>query len=202
MRQLYAHDANESNRRLVEDGMSPAFTNTRTARGFSIVYHVFARKQCILCSALRHKVTLHYLKLHRFEIHSALKVLSGTSLLGFRREAASSLAKTVKLKAFICKEGERKTKDFVVFYYIRHQIAAYASISKHFSYLAIFWYFNYTNFVMIKFILRRRDEGIYITAFSQASMPSMNFWGLFEMFQSKWVYLTIIHRSGGGEAAR
>ena len=88
------------------------------------------------------KVTLHYLKLHRFEIHSALKVLSGTSLLGFRREAASSLAKTVKLKAFICKEGERKTKDFVVFYYIRHQIAAYASISKHFSYLAIFWYFN------------------------------------------------------------
>ena len=151
------------------------------------------------------KVTLHYLKLHRFEIHSALKVLSGTSLLGFRREAASSLAKTVKLKAFICKEGERKTKDFAVFYYIRHQIAAYASISKHFSYLAIFWYFNYTNFVMIKFILRRRDEGIYIPAFSQASMPSMNFWGLwglFEMFQSKWVYLTIIHRSGGGEAAR
>ena len=55
MRQLYAHDANESTRRLVEDGISPAFTNTRTARGFSIVYHLFARKQCILCSALRHK---------------------------------------------------------------------------------------------------------------------------------------------------
>ena len=109
----------------------------------SIVYHVFARKQWILCSALRHKscFTL-YLMLNRFEIHSALKVLSGTSLLGFRREAASSLAKTVKLKAFICKEGERKTKDFAVFYYIRHQIAAYASISKHFSYLAMFWYFN------------------------------------------------------------
>ena len=165
---------------------------------------------CITCSlenntfSVLHyviKVTLHYLK-DRFETHSALEVLSGTSLLGLRREAANSLAKTVKLKAFICKEGERKTKDFVVFYYIRHQIVAYASISKHFSYLAIFWYFNYTNFVMIKFILRRRDEGIYIPAFSQASMPSMNFWGLFEMFQSKWVYLTIIHRSGGGEAAR
>ena len=55
MRQLYAHDANESIRRLVEDGMSPAFTNTRTARGFSIVYHVFSWKQYILCSALRHK---------------------------------------------------------------------------------------------------------------------------------------------------
>ena len=55
MRQLYAYDANESTRRLVEDGISPAFTNTRTARGFSVVYHVFARKQCILCSALRHK---------------------------------------------------------------------------------------------------------------------------------------------------
>ena len=119
------------------------------------------------------KVTLHYLKLHRFEIHSALKVLSGTSLLGFRREAASLLAKTVKLKAFVYKEGEGKTKDFLVLNYIKHQIVA--SISKHFSYLAIFWYFNYTNFVMIKFILRRRDEGIYIPAFSQASMPSMNF---------------------------
>ena len=138
---------------------------------------------CITCSlennafSVLHyviKVTLHYLK-DRFETHSALEVLSGTSLLGLRREAANSLKKTVKLKAFICKEEERKTKDFVVFYYIRHQIAAYASISKHFSYLAIFWYFNYTNFVMIKFILRRRDEGIYIPAFSQASMPSMNF---------------------------
>ena len=202
MRQLYAHDANESTRRLVEDGISPAFTNTRTARGLSIVYHLLLENNVFSVLHYVIKVTLHYLKLHRFEIHSALKVLSGTSLSGFRREAASSLAKTVKLKAFICKEGERKTKDFVVFYYIRHQIAAYASISKHFSYLAIFWYFNYTNFVMIKFILRRRDEGIFIPAFSQASMPSMNFWGLFEMFQSKWVYLTIIHRSGGGEAAR
>jgi len=72
--------------------------------------------------------------------------LSGTALLGFRlaasrlREAASSLAKTLKLKAFTCKEGGRKTKDFVVFNYIRHQTVA--SISKHFSYLAIFWYFN------------------------------------------------------------
>ena len=107
---------------------------------------------CITCSlennafSVLHyviKVTLHYLK-DRFEIHSALEVLSGTSLLGLRREAANSLTKTVKLKAFICKEGERKTKDFVVFNYIRHQIVAYASISKHFSYLylAIFWYFN------------------------------------------------------------
>ena len=104
-----------------------------------------------------------------------MEVPSGTSLLGLRREAANSLTKTVKLKAFICKEVERKTKDFVVFSYIRLQIVAYASISKHFSYLAIFWYFNYTNFVMIKFILRRRGEGIYIPAFSQASMPSMNF---------------------------
>ena len=106
---------------------------------------------CITCSlennafSVLHyviKVTFYYLKLHRFEIHSALEVLSGTSLLGLPREAASSLTKTVKLKAFICKEGERKTKDFVGFNYIRHQIVAYASISKHFSYLAIFWYFN------------------------------------------------------------
>ena len=47
MRQLYAFDANESTRRLAE---------------------VFARKQCILCSALRHKsyLTVSYM-LHRFE---------------------------------------------------------------------------------------------------------------------------------------
>ena len=55
MRQLYGYDTNESTRRLVEDGISPAFTNRRTTRGFSVVYHVFSWKQCILCSALRHK---------------------------------------------------------------------------------------------------------------------------------------------------
>ena len=102
---------------------------------------------CITCSLENNAFSvLHYVikvTLH-FETHSALEVLSGTSLLGLRREAANSLTKTVKLKAFICKEGERKTEDFVVFSYIRLQIVAYASISKHFSYLylAIFWYFN------------------------------------------------------------
>ena len=61
MRQLYAFDANESTRRLAEDGMSAGLTNKHTARGISVLYHVFARKQCILCSALRHKVTLDYI---------------------------------------------------------------------------------------------------------------------------------------------
>ena len=51
------------------------------------LYHVFARKQSILCSALRHKVTLHYLMLHHFEIHSALE-LSRTALLGCRLAAS------------------------------------------------------------------------------------------------------------------
>ena len=41
-------------RRLVEDGMSRGLTNKHTARGFSDLYHVFTRKQCILCSTLRH----------------------------------------------------------------------------------------------------------------------------------------------------
>ena len=84
MRQLYAYDANESTRRLVEDRMSTGFTNMHTASGFSIVYHVFARKQWVLCSALRHKSNLTlYLMLHRFEIHSALEI-SRTALLGCR----------------------------------------------------------------------------------------------------------------------
>ena len=43
-----------STRLLVEDGMSTGLTNTHTVRGFSDLYHVFARKQCILCPALRH----------------------------------------------------------------------------------------------------------------------------------------------------
>ena len=146
MRQLYAYDANESTRRLVEERMSTGFTNTRTARGFSIAYHVFARKQWILCSALRHKscFTL-YLMLNRFEIHSTLEI-SRTALLGcllalrvFVR-LRGRWQKLQKLKAFIYEEGERKTKDFLVLNYIKHQIVA--SISKHFSYLAIFWYFN------------------------------------------------------------
>ena len=41
------YDANESTRRLVEDGMSTRLTNKHTARGFSILYDVFAQKQCI-----------------------------------------------------------------------------------------------------------------------------------------------------------
>ena len=62
MRQLYAYVANQSTRRLVENGMSTGLTNTHTARGFSVLYHVFPRKQSILCSALRHKsyLTLPY----------------------------------------------------------------------------------------------------------------------------------------------
>ena len=43
-----------STRRFVEDGMSMGLTNTHTAHGFSDLYHMFARKQCILCPALRH----------------------------------------------------------------------------------------------------------------------------------------------------
>ena len=42
-------NATESTRRI-----STGLTK-HTARGFSVLYHVFTRKQCILCSALRHK---------------------------------------------------------------------------------------------------------------------------------------------------
>ena len=50
--------------RLVEDGMSMGLTNTHTARGFSDLYHMFTRKQCILCPALCHGcLTLLYVTL-------------------------------------------------------------------------------------------------------------------------------------------
>ena len=62
MQQLYAYVARESTQRLVEDWMSTGLTNMHAARGFSVLYHVFAQKQCILCFALHHKsyLTLPY----------------------------------------------------------------------------------------------------------------------------------------------
>ena len=69
MRQLYAYDANESIRRLVEDEMSRGLTNTHTARGIlfyitcSLVNNAFSVLHYVI------KVTLHYLTLHRFGIH-------------------------------------------------------------------------------------------------------------------------------------
>ena len=42
---------------LVEDVMSTGLTNTHT-HGSWILYHIFARKQCILCSELHHKCCL------------------------------------------------------------------------------------------------------------------------------------------------
>ena len=81
------YDANESTRRLVEDWMSTRLTNKHTARGFSILHHVFAQKQYILCSGIRHKSYLNYYMLHRFEIFSALE-LSRMAQLGSRLVAS------------------------------------------------------------------------------------------------------------------
>ena len=39
---IYAYVANESTLQLVDDGMSTGLINTHTARGFSVLYHVFA----------------------------------------------------------------------------------------------------------------------------------------------------------------
>ena len=57
MRQLHAYVSHESTRRLVEDGMSTGLTlkHTHGSRILSVLYHVFARKRCILCTALRQK---------------------------------------------------------------------------------------------------------------------------------------------------
>ena len=55
MREQYTYVINEYSRRLVEDGKSTRLTNMNTAHRFPVVYHVFSRKQYILCSALLHK---------------------------------------------------------------------------------------------------------------------------------------------------
>ena len=69
-----------STRRLVEDWMSRGLTNTHMARGFSDLYHVFARKQCILCPALHHGCLTLKSMLHRFEIFSAPGTIAHSSI--------------------------------------------------------------------------------------------------------------------------
>ena len=66
MRELYTYVTNESTWRLVEDRMSMGLTNTHMAHDFSVLYRMFAQKQCILCSALHHKsyLTLPYVTMH------------------------------------------------------------------------------------------------------------------------------------------
>ena len=87
VRQLYAYVANESTRRLVEDGISQN-SQTRTRLVDSLL--------CITCSlennafSVLHYVikgTLHYLMLHGFEIHSGLE-LSRAVLFGCRLAAS------------------------------------------------------------------------------------------------------------------
>ena len=58
MQQPYAYDANESTRRLVEDGMSTGLTNTHTARGLSVLYHAFTRNNAFSVLHYVRKVTL------------------------------------------------------------------------------------------------------------------------------------------------
>ena len=64
--------------------MNTGLTSTHTARGFSVLYHVFAQKQCFLSSSLSILccLTLHYytLLLHRFEIFSAPGTIAHVSI--------------------------------------------------------------------------------------------------------------------------
>ena len=77
--QPYPYDANESTQRLVEDRMNTELSSTPKARGFSVLYHVFDRKQCILCSGLCHKSYLTLL-LIRFEIFSPFRTFAHGSI--------------------------------------------------------------------------------------------------------------------------
>ena len=50
-------------------------TNTHKACGFSVLYHVYAEKQCILRSSLCHKYCLTTLCFYHLKIHSTLELL-------------------------------------------------------------------------------------------------------------------------------
>ena len=71
MRQLYAYDDD------VEDWLKTGWArDSQTVRGFSVLYHLFARKQSILCSALRHKSYLTlYFTLPRTAYPSHLRII-------------------------------------------------------------------------------------------------------------------------------
>ena len=74
--------------------MNTGLTNTHTARGFSDLYHVFARKQYILCPALSHGcLTLLYVTSVR-DFFCPLEQ-SRTALLGCHL-AASRLRETAR----------------------------------------------------------------------------------------------------------
>ena len=69
--------------------MSTRLTNTPTARGLSDLYHLFARKQCILCPALRRGcLTLLYVTSIR-DFFAPARLLLGCRLAAWRlRDAA------------------------------------------------------------------------------------------------------------------
>ena len=68
-----------STQRLIEDWMSRGITNTHMARGFSDLYHVFARNNAF--SVLHHiMVALHYSTLHRFKIFSGPGTIAHSSI--------------------------------------------------------------------------------------------------------------------------
>ena len=79
------HTLNEErSARFTAQPLSALLTNTHTARGFFVLYHVFITlKQCILCSVLRHKSYLTLPCVNRFKIFSALE-LSCKALFGCR----------------------------------------------------------------------------------------------------------------------
>ena len=111
MRQLYAYVANESTRRLLEDGMSKGLTNTHRACGFCVLYHVFARKHALSVLHYVIKVTSHYLMLHRFKIHSALE-LSRTDLLSCC-PAPLRLRKATRWQQTSCFNRHRSLLDLI-----------------------------------------------------------------------------------------
>ena len=89
--QPYAYVANKSTRWLVEwtRRMNTGLTNTHTTRGFSVLYYqVFPRKQCILCSALRHKCCLTLLYVTSIRVFFLPLELPRTALLGLRLSAS------------------------------------------------------------------------------------------------------------------
>ena len=78
--QPYTYVANKSSRWLVEGTrrMNTGLTSTHTTRGLSVLYyHLFPRKQCILCSALRRKCCLTLLYVTSIRVFfSALGTIS------------------------------------------------------------------------------------------------------------------------------
>ena len=145
--------------------MNTGLTSTHTARRFSVLYHVFAQKQCFLSSSLSILccLTLHYytLLLHRFEIFSAPGTIAHGSIRlpssrGYSLARTSTLF-THELSTNRLRESSEQVKRF--FFTWKQRLSGYSA--KQFSRAIVVLQALY-NFLVV--VIPRREASRHISS--------------------------------------